>query len=125
MDVSEQANHMGGYLKFGIRFEPMPADRKTQGYYYSNDEETWDLAYGSIERMIVEAEQLGIPREAWPNFIDQDGRTDLVSPQDIWDRNLALASSMLKLTEEQVTCNEHLLLVWCQIGKGKLLFIDH
>ncbi len=116
---------MGGFLTFGTRFEPRFAAGQTQGEYASYDEETWDLSYGESERMVVAAEELGVSRDAWPNFVDEDGRADLVTPQEIEHRNSALASAMHRLNEEQVSSNEHLLLVWRKIGEGKALFIDH
>lgn len=116
---------MGGFFTFGTQFEARIAPGEIQGFYASDDEETWSMSYGRIERMIDAAEFLGVPRDAWPNFIDQDGRADLVTPQDIEERNSAFASAMQSLSEEQVSCNEELSFVWHQIRAGKTLLIDH
>jgi hypothetical protein len=103
------------------------------GYFIESvdDELTWDVSYGQLDKMYSFAEQCGVNRDLWPDYIDVDGRSDSVALPDLRSKNKVLLSALLdadadRIRNFQLSSGERILnIILERLTEGDLLFISH
>jgi len=112
---------MGAFMVFADRFE-LSSDRRE---YVGIDETEYPLSYGRLDSLKCYSETIGIPTEAWPDFVEVDGDPSRVSLADIDEKNSALKHAIMRVHDDYLSKNEELRLVVQELRRGRLLLITN
>lgn len=89
------------------------------------DEVCYDMSYSRLDRLKQIGETLGIPREAWPDFIDREGDVRLIPIEEIVEKNAALKRAVSALSADAIAQDKNLAVIQREFAAGRMLFITH
>jgi hypothetical protein len=112
---------MGGFLFFGRNFRVnRPWVDPT-----AEDFDTHDLSYTRLAEMVNFGETIGIPRDLWSDFVNQDDFDGVLPVGEVAQKSRKLRELVASLPTEQIRSNEALSVVADHLARGLDVFFWH